>query len=103
MLISFFLARNENNLSISIVTKGWSFEDYESESDTSSTLRIQFGGMDYFSRILRTASRNLKLARLLWERVVPYSANDVISEGKQRMAISSLDYIEVRRKIPCII
>lgn len=82
------------------MTNARSLEDYESKSDTPSTLRIQFGGMDYFRRILRAASQDLKLARLLWETVVLYTANDVISEGKERMAISSLEYIKARHIIP---
>ena len=62
-----------------------------------STLKIDYGNLEFFPRVLAFASEDHFLAELLWNLVVQYKndSNDVIQEARVNMAIASLEYIKV--------
>ncbi|KAF8175135.1 hypothetical protein BJ912DRAFT_38941 [Pholiota molesta] len=64
----------------------------------SEWLKIKSAELVYFPLILAAAPEDPKLARLLWELAVQYEDDyhDPITEGRERMANSALQYIKMR-------
>ncbi|KAF8178713.1 hypothetical protein BJ912DRAFT_1146197 [Pholiota molesta] len=77
-----------------VVERHSDYFDPEFASD-SEWLKIGYAELVYFPLILAAAPEDPKLARLLWELAVQYKddAYDPISEGREVMADSALEYI----------